>query len=149
MSDEDFSRHALAYLKESKKLKHDETLAHQVLPAFKDNVVRLEELEDRLKVLDEDFGYEDEGLVKTPAAKEIFQASLAVLNEIQKESDPFCEYEMFVEKLKPRVKAKGKDLFLPLRVGLTGRLHGPELKRIFPLLGLTAVKRRLERAVKI
>ena len=153
MSDEDFSRHALAYLKESKKLKHDETLVHQILPAFKDNVVRLEELEDRLKVLDEDFGYEDEGLVKTPAAKEIFQASLAVLSEMQKGSDPgsdpLCEYEMFVEKLKPRVKAKGKDLFLPLRVGLTGRLHGPELKRIFPLLGLTAVKRRLERAVKI
>ena len=115
-----------------------------MLPAFKDNVVRLEELEERLQVLDEDFGYEEEALLKSPTAKEIFQASLAVLKEMEA-----SDYEAFVEKLKPRVKAKGKDLFMPLRMALTGKAHGLELKRLFPILGMTGTKRRLEKALTL
>lgn len=145
MPDEEFCKHGLAYLKETKKLRHDETLVHKILPAFKDNVVRLEELEDRLKVLDEDFAYEDESLVKNPAAKEIFQASLTVLPGLEGKDESL--YENFVNQIKPRVKAKGKDLFMPLRMALTGRVHGPELKRLFPLMSPTSVKRRLERAL--
>jgi glutamyl-tRNA synthetase/nondiscriminating glutamyl-tRNA synthetase len=30
--------------------------------------------------------------------------------------------------------AKGKDLFHPIRVGLTGRASGPELVRLLPLI---------------
>ena len=141
LSDEEFSKHALAYLKERGQLKQDESLVHRLLPAFKDNVARLEELEERLAVLDDTFAYEDENWVKNAGAREIFQAALLVLDETKTEN-----YDAFVEKLKPRVKAKGKELFMPLRVALTGKLHGPELKRLFPLLGLERLRLRLGRA---
>ncbi|MBI1239171.1 MAG: glutamate--tRNA ligase [Alphaproteobacteria bacterium] len=39
---------------------------------------------------------------------------------------------------------KGKDLFQPLRLALTGRPHGPEMKKLLPLLGLERAKARLE-----
>jgi len=58
------------------------------------------------------------------------------------------DFDVFTNTLKPKVKAKGKNLFMPLRLALTGKEHGPELKRIFPILGLETVRKRLERAFK-
>ncbi|PWR25672.1 glutamate--tRNA ligase [Zavarzinia aquatilis] len=39
--------------------------------------------------------------------------------------------------------AKGKALFLPLRLALTGRAHGPEMKTILPLIKSQEIKSRL------
>jgi glutamyl-tRNA synthetase len=38
---------------------------------------------------------------------------------------------------------KGKDLFLPLRLALTGRDHGPEMKRLLPFIGRARAVARL------
>jgi glutamyl-tRNA synthetase len=38
---------------------------------------------------------------------------------------------------------KGKDLFLPLRLCLTGVSHGPELRALLPLMGRERALRRL------
>ena len=38
---------------------------------------------------------------------------------------------------------KGKDLFMPLRLALTGLEHGPELKLMLPLIGEAETRRRL------
>lgn len=40
--------------------------------------------------------------------------------------------------------AKGKPLFMAIRVAATGRTSGPELKRVLPLMGKTAVLKRLQ-----
>ena len=39
--------------------------------------------------------------------------------------------------------AKGKGLFMPIRAATTGRTHGPELKKVFPLLGKQALLERM------
>jgi glutamyl-tRNA synthetase len=38
---------------------------------------------------------------------------------------------------------KGKELFMPLRMALTGMDHGPEMSAILPLVGMEKVKERL------
>jgi glutamyl-tRNA synthetase len=38
------------------------------------------------------------------------------------------------ERLKKTTGRKGKELFMPLRLALTGMDHGPELVRAIPLL---------------
>ena len=40
--------------------------------------------------------------------------------------------------------AKGRGLFHPLRLALTGLEHGPELKKLLPLIGRDQVLARLE-----
>jgi glutamyl-tRNA synthetase len=40
--------------------------------------------------------------------------------------------------------AKGRGLFHPLRLALTGAEHGPELKKLLPLIGRAKAKARLE-----
>ncbi|MHA1517952.1 MAG: glutamate--tRNA ligase, partial [Alphaproteobacteria bacterium] len=46
--------------------------------------------------------------------------------------------------LKAETGAKGKALFQPLRLALTGESHGPELKHLLPLIGEARVRARLE-----
>jgi glutamyl-tRNA synthetase len=43
--------------------------------------------------------------------------------------------------------AKGRDLFQPLRLALTGEEHGPEMARLLPLIGRALVAKRLAACV--
>ncbi|MFZ4454369.1 glutamate--tRNA ligase [Salibacterium aidingense] len=59
------------------------------------------------------------------------------------------------EEIKAAIKAtqkatgqKGKKLFMPIRVAVTGQTHGPELPQAIALLGKSTVQARLSEAVK-
>lgn len=49
----------------------------------------------------------------------------------------------WVAAVKERTGRKGKALFLPLRLALTGREHGPELRNLLPLIGRERAEARL------
>jgi len=52
-------------------------------------------------------------------------------------------YDVWLAAIKSSTERKGKELFMPIRKALTGLEHGPELKKILPLLGDTKTKSRL------
>lgn len=146
ISAEEFSKRALAYLKSQNKLEYDETLVMKLLPVFQDNIERFEQLPDKLHFLSEEFAYENKDLITSEEGKEVCKAALEALPSIQGEGEAL--YESFINTVKPKVKAKGKNLFMPIRIALTGKAHGPEMKRIFPLLGSDRIKKRFERALQ-
>ena len=45
--------------------------------------------------------------------------------------------------LKEKTERRGKELFMPLRLALTGESHGPEMKDLLPLIGREKVEKRL------
>lgn len=49
----------------------------------------------------------------------------------------------WTESVKQATGRKGKALFLPLRLALTGLDHGPEMKRLLPLIGRRSTSARL------
>jgi glutamyl-tRNA synthetase len=49
-----------------------------------------------------------------------------------------------VKILRERTGRKGADLFMPLRIALTGQAHGPELAAFLQLIPLDAARRRLK-----
>ena len=53
-------------------------------------------------------------------------------------------WEQWSDAIKRATGAKGKALFQPLRLALTGRAHGPELKVLLPLIGRKRALARLE-----
>jgi glutamyl-tRNA synthetase len=53
-------------------------------------------------------------------------------------------WNRLVEALKAATGRKGKALFLPLRLALTGQPHGPEMAALLPLIGRTEALRRLQ-----
>ena len=44
---------------------------------------------------------------------------------------------------------KGKKVFMPIRVALTGQMHGPDLHFIIPVLGKDLVAKRLAKTVNL
>ena len=54
-------------------------------------------------------------------------------------------WDNWIALLKDKTSKSGKELFLPIRIALTGKSHGPELNKLILLLGYNEVKRRLLR----
>lgn len=54
-----------------------------------------------------------------------------------------ASWDMLVNAVKEKTGRKGKELFMPLRLALTGREHGPEMKVVFALLGRERAEKRL------
>lgn len=53
-------------------------------------------------------------------------------------------WDSWILTLKEKTGRKGKGLFMPLRLALTGQAHGPELKTILGLLGPTLAQEKLQ-----
>jgi len=78
----------------------------------------------------------------TPAASDpAFTAAASALLPPEPWDD--TTWGAWVERVKAETGAKGKALFLPLRLALTGREHGPELKNLLPLIGRERALARL------
>ena len=60
-------------------------------------------------------------------------------------NDPYDEntWDSWTSKIKNRTGFKGKELFMPLRLILTGQSHGPELKYLLPLFDKKAILQKL------
>ena len=43
-------------------------------------------------------------------------------------------WDQWISLIKEKTKKSGKDLFIPLRIALTGKESGPELKFLLPFL---------------
>ena len=56
-------------------------------------------------------------------------------------------WSLWTEGVKAKTGRKGRDLFRPLRLALTGYEHGPELKLLLPLIGRDRVRERLEQVL--
>jgi nondiscriminating glutamyl-tRNA synthetase len=69
-----------------------------------------------------------------PSIDRAFAEKLA--EELRERGAPRDEesYKAMVERLKTSTGTKGKTLFMPLRLAITGLEHGPELVRAIPLL---------------
>ncbi|WP_374312574.1 glutamate--tRNA ligase [Dongia sp.] len=52
-------------------------------------------------------------------------------------------WKIWTEAVKSATGRKGKDLFMPLRLALTGLEHGPEMRLLLPLIGRDKTLRRL------
>ena len=81
---------------------------------------------------------EGERRIIAAAGREFFAAAAAAYTEGN------SELKMLTKVLKERTGRKGADLFMPLRVALTGSAHGPELAPLLKLIPPETARRRLE-----
>lgn len=111
------------------------------IDAVRGNILFPEEAGDWAQVVFSDqpvISPEAETVIRT-MNKVLLQSARAVL-----ETAP-CDYAGFITQLKERVPERGRALFQPLRAVFTGRLDGPELAALFPLIGAARLRRRLEK----
>lgn len=85
-------------------------------------------------------------VVKGPLQPVITDAALCEQAAALLPPEPWDEttWERWAADVKQATGIKGKALFQPLRLALTGREHGPELKLLLPLVGRERALARLE-----
>ncbi len=81
---------------------------------------------------------QDEQRIIAAAGRGFFTAAAAALEESG------SDFKRLTTLLKERTGRKGSELYMPLRVALTGQAHGPELAPLFALMPLATARRRLE-----
>ena len=74
------------------------------------------------------------------ADKEFLQEAAKLLPQDTK--DVNC-WQIWLEEIKKNTTRKGKELFMPIRLALSGREHGPELKNLLMLIDREEILRRL------
>lgn len=81
---------------------------------------------------------------QVPQVLDVFVEKLKGLDEISVET-----VKPLFKQITKELKLGGKQVFMPIRIAITGQMHGPELYDIVPLLGLDNVLSRLEGTKKL
>jgi len=81
---------------------------------------------------------------QVPAVLDLFVTKLKALDELTVET-----VKPLFKQITKELKLGGKQVFMPIRIALTGQMHGPELYDLVPLLGLENVLSRLEGTKKL
>ncbi len=90
----------------------------------------------RLPVLEEKYK-----IILYQAGKQFFTTAQDFLQQ-----QPDASLEDLLTAIKTATGTKGKALFMPVRIALTGKEHGPELAKILTLMGNTTAKLRFAQA---
>ena len=83
---------------------------------------------------------DEQQAILTAAGGEFFEAAVNGLNQHG------ADFKMVSNAIKTSCKVSGKALYQPLRVALTGELHGPEMAALFELIGIDRIRTRLLQA---
>ncbi|MFH1452689.1 MAG: glutamate--tRNA ligase [Armatimonadota bacterium] len=97
---------------------------------------------------DEEVLYDAESLeiIKDESGRKVFKALIEALSEYDKVDE--TNYKDLMNKVSLLCGVKGKNLYMPVRAALIGTPHGPELVKVFKVLGVKRVILRLNRSVK-
>lgn len=105
--------------------------------AVRDNLTFVRDAQDWWKVVNDDA---ITAPAKSPELADFFAAARDALPE-----EPWDEttWGLWTKGVASATGKKGRDLFMPLRQALTGLDHGPELKKLLPLIGRRRTLARL------
>lgn len=77
-----------------------------------------------------------------PQVIELFEAKLNALETLDE-----AAIKKLIKSIIKELKLGGKYVYMPLRVALTGQMHGPELVSVIPLLGKERTLSRMKRTM--
>ncbi|OGT42544.1 MAG: glutamate--tRNA ligase [Gammaproteobacteria bacterium RIFCSPHIGHO2_12_FULL_40_19] len=120
-----------------------ENKQHEFVAAIKPNVqfpLEVKQWAEALFAELPSFNEQQEAVIQS-AGKAYFSEAIIALEAHGKDAEKITTH------LKEKVGVKGKALFMPLRIALTGHEHGPDLGVLFSLISPKTMKRRFERGV--
>ena len=124
----------------------------QMVSLIKDGLITLSEIPTLLKpfcILPE-FEYLEptaKACLEEPEAKKILITLAEILEYLSEINIQKTQEILAVLSEKLGIK-KGKKLFWPIRVAISGNVHGPELTSIFAIMGINRLKERVKKALE-
>ncbi|GMT49695.1 MAG: glutamate--tRNA ligase [bacterium] len=144
---------SLPYIKETGFLEEkptDENSLKQIIDTVRGNMKCLSEIGDHISYFFQDLDYTDEklqGLLKKEDSQKVFRCFIDKLNANKGLIQD--SFKAILKEIQKETGVKGKNLYMPIRMALTGQAHGPEMFMVAPILGKETCLSRLEKAVKL
>jgi len=119
--------------------------AMQLAEMMAGNLNRVEDILkfERLFVANTEFADADKQLLEH-AGSVFFKQALDTGRDVG-----YTDWKAWTTALKEESGAKGKALFMPLRIALTGQAHGPEMSKVVVFLGQDGVRSRLTQVLEM
>jgi nondiscriminating glutamyl-tRNA synthetase len=129
----------------------DRPLLTTMVALVKDGLEFLEQSADKLKLFfvsePEVTDAEAREVVQRESAQKVFWSFLRGLNEFDKVT--VANFRALMKKVQSETGLMGKDLWMPIRVALTGQIHGPELPMVAEIFGKEKCRTLIQRAQKL
>ena len=128
----------------------DATWLIKVIETVKDELITLSDIGEHIALFFDDrytMAAEALLLLQSENARKVIAAFGDYLACAQ--GSPEEIYAAAIKHAKEKSGVKGRDLFMPVRAALTGQLKGPELDKVFAVLGQDSAQKRLNRLVNI
>ena len=124
---------------------NDEDLAKQIVFSAKDNIELAADIVAETKLYFADLTFENseaKELVNTVESKTVIKAIISQLERIDELS--IDTFKTIMKTVQMDTGFKGKQLWMPYRVAITGMLHGPDIATISQIFGKAKVMDRLK-----
>ena len=147
---------AIPYLQSEGYLKEEVTEADKqwvtlIMQALQEKIHTINDIGEFMHLfIGDDITIEDEEAKEVLADQDVptviaaFQQKLAELPEWNAD-----DVKKIFKAISKETGLKGKKVFMPIRVALTGQMHGPDLHFIIPVLGPELVASRLKKTVNM
>ncbi len=133
------------FLKDNIDLKDKITLP--MIKLVYEKIDRLTDIRDELKFL---FEYSLENKKCHEILNNESSKTVLKLFNTKLEKTPILDsmsFKTIVSKIQDETKVGGKDLWMPLRIAITGKMHGPDVASIVEILGKEACLQRLNNII--
>jgi nondiscriminating glutamyl-tRNA synthetase len=120
---------------------------HRIVEAVQDNLATLSDIGEYLDIFDDDkYQILDEArqLLLQEESRAVLRALYQTMRMQNTDDHP---YETLVKTVRVKTGFKGKKLYMPIRAAITGRTSGPELDKIFAVLGKSSILKRLQKVI--
>ncbi|KPK90954.1 hypothetical protein AMJ80_07825 [bacterium SM23_31] len=138
LNKEELAKQAIPYLESAGMMENDTERRSKIIEAVKDRVETLSEFPVYAAIFFKNnvtiSGDEEKELVQRKSSQLVFQRLLLHLSGMKELT--LEGFQAVMKSVQEDTGIKGKDLWMPVRIALTGRMHGPELPKVLEILGL-------------
>ena len=126
----------------------DRMWLERVIDAVRGDLTMLSDIGDQMDIFFDDryaLSGEARKVLREEQALNVVRVLKESLDHLPFSADRF--YQQILENVRRKTGARGKKLFLPIRAAVTGKTRGPEPDKVFALLSLGSLRRRVEAAI--
>lgn len=137
MSQDEFYQAVRSFLLKSKYAEQPEKVLRRVASVLQEKVEKLAQVVEKARIFFQDeVAFENENakkLLKTSESQKVIsELGTEIRNEDEINGQVFLN---LMKKVQKNTGIKGKHLWMPVRVALTGQMHGPNLTDVVEILG--------------
>jgi nondiscriminating glutamyl-tRNA synthetase len=120
----------------------------KIIEAIRTHLSYIADVINYVDIFYNDISFENDeakNITELENSKKVYSSLLNILSNEQTVDKN--NFKSLTKKVQDEVKVRGKDLFMPIRVALTGKMHGPELPLIADVFGKEECIKRIGRFV--